>query len=88
MIKKEKRELPNIPKKIGSISLKKVKDSYQIVNSNNEVVGELTIPHQCNTYYMPNWSVWKANTLLDCFATLSDAISLIKKTFDKKSKKK
>jgi hypothetical protein len=87
------RILPIVPKKVGSLSLKLVKKDYQIVNSNNEIVGMLTTPKQLRTYYIPCWSVWVGSgsndVLIDCFVELSTAlISIQKHLNNKKSLKK
>ena len=87
-VESKTRELPNIPKKIGSLTLKKTKTDYDIVDSDGETIGCMTIPRQCGTYYNPNWAVFRENSLLECFAALTPTLVFIQKTFDIKKKKK
>ena len=84
--KPSERVLPDIPKKVGTIKLEKVRNDYQIVDAAGIVLGSLQVPKQLKTFYNPNWGVWRGDNLLDCFSSLDQALTLIQKTFGKSKK--
>ena len=76
----------NVPKTLGSLKIKKLKEHSYDVYREKELIASLNLPHKSGDYFMPNYSVWIGVVLQECFSTLDSALTFIKKFYDKKRK--
>jgi hypothetical protein len=69
----------NIPAKFGKFKLKK-KGGEILIMLGKQTVGTITLPFYAGKFYIDIWSLYKENTLIECFTTLEETLTHAEKT--------